>query len=76
MLYNLRIWIKFQMMRMEWKKDNKHNKTYPGFYFNKDRVQVGKYTYGQINAHTSECENAFLLIGNYCSIASSAHFLF
>ena len=55
--------------------NNKHNKTYPGAFFNASRVDIGKFTYGKINAHTAECEGAFLKIGNFCSIASSVHFI-
>jgi acetyltransferase-like isoleucine patch superfamily enzyme len=75
MFYNAKQWLKFQIMKVQWKKRNKHNKTYPGFYFDINRVRVGKYTYGKINAHTSDCAGAELIIGDFCAIASTAQFM-
>lgn len=75
MLYNLKNWLKFQLMRLQWKKKNRHNSTYPGFYFDMTRVKIGRYTYGKINAHTSNVEGAELEIGSFCSIASTVHFI-
>lgn len=62
-------------MKINWKKRNKMNYTYPGNYFNIDRVKIGNYTYGRINAQTYECEDSFLEIGSYCSIAANVQFI-
>lgn len=75
MFYNARKWIRFQKMKIQWKRRNRHNKTYPGFYFDMSKIQVGKFTYGKINAHTFDCDGSELIIGNFCSIASTAQFL-
>lgn len=66
---------RFQMMKLKWKQKNKNNLTYPGKYFNIDRVEIGDFTYGQINAQTYECENSRLKIGKLCSVAANVQFI-
>lgn len=70
-----KMWVQYQKMRLKWKKVNRHNFSYPGFYFDMKKVHIGNYIYGKINAHMSGCENEFLQIGNFCSIASSVKFM-
>lgn len=63
------------ILKMRWKQRNKHNYTWIDTVFDVNKVHVGKYTYGQINAITYKCDNSSLYIGNYCSIAPSVKFL-
>lgn len=73
MFHDLKIYFKFLLMKYRWRK--KYGRfTYPGFYFDMDHVCIGEYTYGKINAHTSNITES-LRIGRFCSIASSARFL-
>lgn len=65
----------FLIFKLKWKIKNKNNFTWPGNVCNLDRVEIGKYTYGQINAYTSECEDSYLKIGSFCSVSSSAKFI-
>ena len=67
--------ISFLVMKLKWKKLNKYNNTWPGRYFDINKVKIGKNTYGKINAITYPCENSYLKIGNYCSISSSTLFV-
>ena len=71
----LRKWFIFLVMRIKWKKQNKHNKTWPGRYFDINKVKIGKNTYGQINAITYQCKDSILEIGNYCSISCGSLFI-
>lgn len=75
MLNNLKSWVKLQYKKLVWRKNNQHNSTYMGCYFNSDKVRVGKYTYGVLNIHSSDCDNEGLTIGDFCSISGSAEFL-
>lgn len=57
-----------------WKKANAHNFAIPVGKLPLDRIQIGKNTYGFIDALFSNPENK-LIIGNYCSIAQGVKFL-
>lgn len=57
-----------------WKKANSHNFAIPVGNLPLDKVQIGKNTYGFIDALFSNPENK-LIIGNYCSIAKGVKFL-
>lgn len=58
-----------------WKKINTENKTYPGTLFDQNRVEVGKYTYGQLNIRMYGTTDSKLFIGKFCSIADNTYFL-
>ena len=75
MLNQLKRRYRFQIMKLKWKRKNKSNYTYPGRYFDIDKVKIGDYTYGQINAQTYECPGSFLEIGRFCSIAADVLFI-
>lgn len=72
-----------KLIKSYWKKNNTHNFTHLGVVSNegfiefvkKGGIQVGKKTYGQLNVHYSGNPNERLIIGNYCSISGSSHFL-
>ena len=66
--------IRHYMTRRKWRKDNAHNGTYMGGYFNIKTVSVGKETYGLINIINHNEKNR-LIIGNYCSIAPDVVFV-
>ena len=67
--------ILFYSMKIKWKKINRHNSTWPGCFFDIDKVKIGKHTDGQINAVTYSCNNSNLIIGNYCSISCTSCFI-
>lgn len=71
-------------IRKYWRKINPHNSTVLGvitneMFINRIRsrsiIEVGKRTYGKINAHSSGGSDEKLVIGSYCSIALNAHFM-
>lgn len=61
--------------RVEWRKLNAHNRTIASSYFPKDKVKVGKYTYGDLHIQSQKDYNEGLEIGNYVSIARDVWFL-
>ena len=67
--------VKFYLFKIKWKNVNKHNYTFPGNYIDINKVSIGNYTYGKINALTSNNPDERLIIGHYCSIASTAKFM-
>lgn len=66
-----------------WKKKNKNNATWIGNISNlkfrdfilNDGITVGKGTYGQINVNYTLNRNEKLIIGEYCSIATTVRFV-
>lgn len=68
-------WLKYQILKLKWKRKNVHNMTYPGNLFDMNKISVGNFTYGQLNVFDSGIDGEGLEIGNFCSIASTAKFL-
>lgn len=68
--------IKWKKWYREWRKQNKHNSCDAQFFFKKENVFIGKYSYGMVNAHLYTNDNVELHIGSYCSIAENVHFVF
>lgn len=66
--------IKWHFYYKKWRKLNLHNTTAPKNYFNQKLVNVGNYTYGELDVHHYGDENS-LKIGNFCSIAPNVVFL-
>lgn len=61
--------------RRKWRLKNKQNfSTFKHIYGDKEKVKVGKYTYGEICASLPNSSNE-LIIGNFCSIADNVEFL-
>lgn len=66
-----------------WRKANKHNGTWLGYCSNSSfysfvkngGVTVGKWTYGQLNINYTLAANEKLVIGDYCSIATTVRFV-
>lgn len=75
MLDRIKISIKFQHMKYTWRKKNKNNFTYPKHLCDISKIEIGDYTYGGIDAESFGCENAFLKIGRFCSIAQNVRFI-
>lgn len=79
--------IRFMMnqyrVKRYWKATNQHNSTWLGAIGNQmfiDFVQrgglsVGKYTYGKLNINYTGNKNERLIIGDYCSIATTCLFI-
>jgi acetyltransferase-like isoleucine patch superfamily enzyme len=61
--------------RLEWRKTNAHNRTIASTFFPKDRVKVGKYTYGDLHIQSQNDYDEGLEIGHYVSIARGVWFL-
>ncbi len=58
----------------EFRKKNFNNDTFPGNIFNIENVTIGKKTYGTLYVF-NDVEDAYLHIGNYCSIGDNTTFL-
>lgn len=60
-----------------WRKNNVHNLTVPMNVWPKDKVVVGKYTYGNLNClfFGTKDNSEFIKIGNSCSIANDTKFI-
>ena len=67
--------IKLAEFQRQWLQDNKHNNTRAGRIFPKEKVNVGKYTYGTLNVISYDSNGEHLKIGNYCSIAGETKFI-
>jgi len=77
-LRNIKKVILLASVNSKWKRRNAHNHTTIGINCNIDCIEIGKETYGVINAHNfnhNPSDNIGLEIGNYCSIADNVHFL-
>ncbi|SIT24396.1 CatB-related O-acetyltransferase [Chryseobacterium gambrini] len=69
-------WISFQIKSVQWRLNNKNNYTSLGKNISDlNKIKVGKYSYGSINAQSFENPNEKLLIGNFVSIASNVCFI-
>ncbi len=75
MLGSVKIAIKFRIMRIKWKQKNKMNFTKPIQLCDIQKIDIGKYTYGAINAASSGCPESHLTIGCFCSIAPNVRFI-
>ena len=75
MFYSINQKIKFAYLKIKWRRRNLHNDTHLNNLCDINKIDVGRFTYGNLNIFTSGCENEGLEIGDFCSIASSAKFL-
>ncbi len=83
LIKSIKFAINKKVIKLYWKKYNVHNFTHLGIISNEQfidfvkngGIQVGKKTYGQLNVHYSGNSNEKLIIGDYCSISGSSHFL-
>lgn len=72
---NIKKIIKLYFLKAKWKKENKHNQTYINRLVDMSKIQIGKKTYGEVNALTYGNIDEHLYIGNYCSIAGNVKFI-
>lgn len=80
-----KIIVQFREIKLKqyWKKINYHNYTWLGNigseayidFIHSGGIQVGKYTYGQLNTTYTGNSEERLIIGDYCSIAASCLFI-
>lgn len=68
-------YFKLAWFQVKWRKANKHNHTGVGTVFPIEIVNIGRNTYGTINAYYFPEVDGHLKIGNYCSIAGNVKFL-
>lgn len=64
------------LLKKKWRKINGHNQTVPTTIFPINFVQVGSYSYGDLNVFVHDYENKTdkLIIGNFVSIAGNVNF--
>ena len=62
-------------LKRKWRRKNSNNFTYPKNYCDIDKIDIGAYTYGGIDAESYGCSESHLTIGNYCSIAKNVRFI-
>lgn len=83
MVYNIKSYMKqllspFKMIKHQnaWRKLNSHNDTMINCFVPLDKISVGKGTYGKLNVnnYNSHSSKSKVIIGNYCSIASTVVF--
>lgn len=67
--------INLRFCNKKWRKKNKHNFTTMGNLFDRNYVEVGNATYGELNIKQFKKNNGNLKIGHYCSIAPKVTFL-
>jgi virginiamycin A acetyltransferase len=68
----------YQLSRIayNWRRNNRHNKTFAARIFPIERVKVGKHSYGMLDVRTfSNDAGEALAIGNYVSIADNVVFV-
>lgn len=64
------------LFKRRWRKENTHNQTIPANLFPREKVIVGKHSYGVILAYCySKTSIGFLNIGNFVSIAPGVTFV-
>jgi len=83
MVYNTKFYLKqllspIRLIKHQkaWRKLNSHNDTMINCFVSFDRISVGKGTYGKLNVnnYNSDAAKSKVIIGNYCSIASTVVF--
>ena len=67
--------IKSKIIKLKYRKNNKHNRTTIKNACDISKITVGNGTYGVIDIKTYGGQNCNLKIGNYCSIANDTVFL-
>jgi virginiamycin A acetyltransferase len=67
--------LNFMICNKKWRRNNRHNFTEIGNLFNRNKVQVGKATYGKLHVLQFEENNQCLEIGSFCSIAPEVTFM-
>lgn len=68
-------YVSLYKLKKTWRAKNAHNETTIGLATDLNKISVGRFSYGQINAHTWGVKNEALKIGNYVSIGPSVTFI-
>lgn len=71
----VKIYVKFFILKFKWRNKNKMNFTQPLHLCDIDKIDIGDYTYGGIDAESFGCEESHLYIGRFCSIAQNVKFI-
>lgn len=74
LIVNLKLKIKYFIFCLKWSERNRHNYTTPKTIFDIDLVEVGRYSYGELNI-VSFNSNTLLKIGSFCSIGQNVSFV-
>ncbi|PHM22108.1 CatB-related O-acetyltransferase [Xenorhabdus ehlersii] len=61
--------------KKKWRAQNKHNDTGAVNIFDRNKVQVGNFSYGSLNIYGWGHPDERLFIGNYVSIANNVNFI-
>lgn len=75
MFDNEKVLIKLWIVRQKWKRKNRNNFTWLKNYCDIDKIDIGAYTYGAIDAESYGCPESHLTIGRFCSIAQNVRFI-
>ncbi len=67
--------IKTLKFKIEWRKNNSHNRTSAANIFSKDKVTVGNKTYGMLNIRDFGNNEEKLEIGNFVSMSENVYFI-
>lgn len=65
----------FPVRRLEWRLSNRNNGTSMQNPFDREKVKVGRYTYGKLNVSFFGAPNEGLFVGDFCSIAGGVKFI-
>lgn len=76
MIRHIKKKILWKLHERRWYQKNRHNFCAIQFPFDMEKVEIGKYTYGMINAHIYQNPHEYLKIGSFCSISENVHFVF
>lgn len=74
-MFTIKQWIKLQLLRIKWRKKNKHNFTEIKRVCDIEKISVGNSTYGDLFFYSYGDHTCNLVIGSFCSIADNVVFL-
>ena len=74
MFYRMKKAAHFRKFQKSWRKKNPHNTMNPKMEFDINCVEVGRYSYGDLNVMTHGASGR-LLIGDFCSIGPNVMFI-
>lgn len=74
LLWELFELLKLNSFKRRWIKKNYHNQTVPNNFFDMNTVDVGKYSYGELNIVSFDNKSR-LTIGSFVSIAENVYFM-
>lgn len=69
------LYLRFKKYKRKWRRINSNNYTVPKDIYPDELIQIGNYSYGEINVDYYSVSNEKLLIGHFCSIAQGVLFI-